>query len=106
MLTAWFRENARPLPWREKPTPYSILVSETMLQQTRIEAENALKQAKAAAAEAEKRAEETARAAEKAAGQIRQIELKEQEDLKKLKESAEAGAGGVRTRSGREEEKS
>lgn len=38
LLTAWFQENARPLPWREQPTPYSILVSETMLQQTRIEA--------------------------------------------------------------------
>ncbi len=38
LLTAWFRENVRPLPWRENVTPYSILVSETMLQQTRIEA--------------------------------------------------------------------
>ena len=38
LLSAWFRENARPLPWRQNPTPYSILVSETMLQQTRVEA--------------------------------------------------------------------
>ncbi len=38
LLEAWFRENARPLPWRGERDPYRIWVSETMLQQTRIEA--------------------------------------------------------------------
>lgn len=38
LLTAWFAQNARPLPWRQDPAPYSIWVSETLLQQTRIEA--------------------------------------------------------------------
>ncbi len=28
------KKNARPLPWRKHPTPYSVLVSEIMLQQT------------------------------------------------------------------------
>ena len=37
-LLAWYRENRRPLPWREDPTPYRVWVSEIMLQQTRIEA--------------------------------------------------------------------
>ena len=37
-LVAWYRENARPLPWREEPTPYHVWISEIMLQQTRIEA--------------------------------------------------------------------
>ncbi len=37
-LCAWYRENARPLPWREDATPYRVLLSEIMLQQTRIEA--------------------------------------------------------------------
>ena len=37
-LIAWYRENARPLPWRQSPTPYRVWVSEVMLQQTRIEA--------------------------------------------------------------------
>ena len=37
-LTAWYRTNARPLPWRETPEPYRIWISEIMLQQTRIEA--------------------------------------------------------------------
>lgn len=36
-LVEWFRRAGRPLPWRDHPTPYAILVSETMLQQTRIE---------------------------------------------------------------------
>jgi len=36
-LLAWYRENRRILPWREKPTPYSTWVSEIMLQQTRVE---------------------------------------------------------------------
>ncbi len=34
----WHRENRRPLPWREHPTPYAVWISEVMLQQTRIEA--------------------------------------------------------------------
>ena len=37
-LIAWYRENARVLPWRENPEPYRVWVSEIMLQQTRVEA--------------------------------------------------------------------
>lgn len=37
-LLEWFRENRRPLPWREDREPYHVWVSEIMLQQTRIEA--------------------------------------------------------------------
>ena len=37
-LLAWFRENARRLPWRETRDPYRIWVSEIMLQQTRVAA--------------------------------------------------------------------
>lgn len=37
-LLAWFRVHARTLPWREKPLPYYVWVSEIMLQQTRVEA--------------------------------------------------------------------
>ena len=37
-LLAWYRANRRDLPWRENPTPYSVWVSEIMLQQTRVEA--------------------------------------------------------------------
>ncbi len=37
-LLAWYRENARTLPWRSDPTPYHVLVSEIMLQQTRVAA--------------------------------------------------------------------
>ena len=37
-LTEWFAVNGRDLPWRASRTPYKVLVSETMLQQTRIEA--------------------------------------------------------------------
>src|SRR5437868_14157016 len=36
-LLAWYRENARPLPWRATRDPYAILVSEVMLQQTQVE---------------------------------------------------------------------
>jgi A/G-specific adenine glycosylase len=36
-LQAWFRENARDLPWRRTRDPYAILVSEVMLQQTQVE---------------------------------------------------------------------
>ena len=37
-LLAWYRENHRDLPWRRTRDPWSIWVSETMLQQTRVEA--------------------------------------------------------------------
>ena len=33
-LLAWYRANGRDLPWRRTRDPYSILVSEVMLQQT------------------------------------------------------------------------
>ena len=35
-LLQWFEEHQRPLPWRKKPEPYHVLVSETMLQQTTV----------------------------------------------------------------------
>ncbi len=38
VLQAWYRENARQLPWRDTRDPYAIWVSEVMLQQTRVEA--------------------------------------------------------------------
>ena len=37
-LLSWFRQNAREMPWRSDPTPYHVLLSEIMLQQTRVEA--------------------------------------------------------------------
>lgn len=37
LLLAWYHQNARVLPWREKPEPYWIWTSEIMLQQTRLE---------------------------------------------------------------------
>ena len=37
-LLAWFRANARDLPWRHTRDPYRIWVSEIMLQQTRVTA--------------------------------------------------------------------
>ena len=37
-LLAWFRGNARDLPWRRTEDPYRIWVSEIMLQQTRVAA--------------------------------------------------------------------
>ena len=37
-LQSWFQDNARVLPWREKPLAYYVWVSEIMLQQTRVEA--------------------------------------------------------------------
>lgn len=38
VLTDWFLDNARDLPWRTAPPrdPYSVLVSELMLQQTQV----------------------------------------------------------------------
>ncbi|HEY2249520.1 MAG TPA: A/G-specific adenine glycosylase [Planctomycetaceae bacterium] len=35
-LTAWYRRNARPLPWRNTNDPYRIWISEIMLQQTTV----------------------------------------------------------------------
>ena len=35
-LLAWFRRNARPLPWRKGGDPYAVWVSEVMLQQTQV----------------------------------------------------------------------
>ena len=35
-LGAWYRENARVLPWREVGDPYATWLSEIMLQQTRV----------------------------------------------------------------------
>lgn len=37
-LLEWYDLNHRKLPWREKPTPYHVWISEIMLQQTRVEA--------------------------------------------------------------------
>lgn len=37
-LMEWYGKNARVLPWRLKPTPYHVWLSEIMLQQTRVEA--------------------------------------------------------------------
>ena len=37
-LTDWHKANRRSLPWRNSPTPYTVWISEIMLQQTRIEA--------------------------------------------------------------------
>ncbi len=36
-LQEWFRSAARPLPWREHYDPYSVWISEIMLQQTQME---------------------------------------------------------------------
>ncbi|MFA5562279.1 MAG: A/G-specific adenine glycosylase [Eubacteriales bacterium] len=36
-LLAWYRAHQRDLPWRQQKSPYSIWVSEIMLQQTRVE---------------------------------------------------------------------
>ncbi len=33
-LLSWFSQNKRPLPWRKTKDPYSIWISESMLQQT------------------------------------------------------------------------
>lgn len=32
----WWADNARDLPWRRDPSPYNVLVSEIMLQQTQV----------------------------------------------------------------------
>ena len=36
-LTEWYRANCRDLPWRKDRSPYGVLVSEAMLQQTQVE---------------------------------------------------------------------
>lgn len=36
-LLAWYDGARRTLPWREDPTPYHVLVSELMLQQTQVD---------------------------------------------------------------------
>jgi A/G-specific adenine glycosylase len=38
LLADWYRLHARALPWRKDRSPYSVWLSEIMLQQTRIEA--------------------------------------------------------------------
>ena len=35
-LINWFEENRRDLPWRQRPTPYQVWLSEVILQQTRV----------------------------------------------------------------------
>jgi len=37
LLLDWYATHARKLPWRIKPTPYSVWISEIMLQQTRVD---------------------------------------------------------------------
>ncbi len=36
LLSTWYNQNKRDLPWREKPDPYRVWVSEIMLQQTQV----------------------------------------------------------------------
>lgn len=36
-LVPWYREHQRDLPWRASTSPYEVLLSEAMLQQTRVE---------------------------------------------------------------------
>src|SRR5437899_8915265 len=35
-LLEWFRDHARPLPWRRHPRAYAVWISEIMLQQTQV----------------------------------------------------------------------
>lgn len=35
-IMEWWKKNSRDLPWRRDPTPYHVLVSEVMLQQTQV----------------------------------------------------------------------
>jgi A/G-specific adenine glycosylase len=37
LLLGWFEKDGRALPWRRTRSPYAILVSEVMLQQTQVE---------------------------------------------------------------------
>jgi A/G-specific adenine glycosylase len=36
-VTSWYRASARDLPWRRTRSPYAVLVSELMLQQTQVD---------------------------------------------------------------------
>src|SRR5581483_3414306 len=36
-LLAWYGAHRRDLPWRRDPTPYRVLISEIMLQQTQVD---------------------------------------------------------------------
>lgn len=36
-LLRWYRDNTRPLPWKKDKDPYTIWISEIILQQTRVE---------------------------------------------------------------------
>lgn len=36
-IVDWYARVARDLPWRREPTPYAVLLSEVMLQQTRVD---------------------------------------------------------------------
>ncbi len=35
-IKAWFLSQSRDLPWRDRPTPYAVWISEVMLQQTQV----------------------------------------------------------------------
>ena len=37
IVWGYYRQYARPMPWRDKPTPYNVVVSEFMLQQTQVD---------------------------------------------------------------------
>ncbi len=36
LLTEWYKQNKRDLPWRDISDPYKIWISEIILQQTRV----------------------------------------------------------------------
>ncbi|OIP32274.1 MAG: A/G-specific adenine glycosylase [Deltaproteobacteria bacterium CG2_30_63_29] len=36
-LLAWYQDEKRPLPWRERTSPYRVWISEVMLQQTQVQ---------------------------------------------------------------------
>ncbi|MDA0990218.1 MAG: A/G-specific adenine glycosylase [Verrucomicrobia bacterium] len=36
-LVNWFVADHRPMPWRSRPTPYAVWISEVMLQQTQVD---------------------------------------------------------------------
>ncbi|HEY2810169.1 MAG TPA: A/G-specific adenine glycosylase [Rhabdochlamydiaceae bacterium] len=36
LIAEWFLENRRDLPWRNRPSPYAVWISEIMLQQTQV----------------------------------------------------------------------
>ena len=35
-LVKWYKNNKRDLPWRKNNDPYSVWISEVILQQTRV----------------------------------------------------------------------